>query len=145
TPTPTRAPQPSLAATRPPTPTLRPSPTPTPNLWPLARQEMARIALYNAVGEPGLACRTAAYLRTYGFWVVYTGNAADYRERTAIVNTANKPATLALLQQMLGVAEGEVIHTTALPDSGVDAEIAVYLGADWAADNPLPERVEGCP
>ncbi len=144
-PTPTATPVPVLRTPAPPTPTLRPSPTPTPDLWPLARQEMARIALYNAAGEPGLACRTAAYLRTYGFWVVHTGNAGEYRAVTGIVNAADKPATLALLQQMLGVPPGEVVHTTALPDPTGDAEIAVYLGADWAADNPLPVQVEGCP
>lgn len=143
------SPSPSASATPRPTPaptaTLRPSPTPTPDLWPAARREMARIALYNAAGEPGLACRTAAYLRQYGFWVVYTGNASEYAEQSSILNAANKPATLALLQQMLGVDPGHVVHRAELPDADVDAEIAVYLGADWAAANPLPSYGGSCP
>ncbi len=143
---PTATPVPVWRTPARPTPTLRPSPTPTPDWWPVARQEMARIALYNAAGEPGLACRTAQYLRTYGFWVVHTGNADAYRERTAIVNAANKPATLALLQQMLRVPPEAVVHTAlaATPDAAA-AEIAVYLGADWAADNPLPAYADECP
>ncbi len=137
TPTPTPVP---VLRTPWPTPTLRPSPTPTPDLWPTARAELARIALYNAAGAPGLACRTAAFLRHYGFWVVETGNAA-YQERSSIVNAAAKPATLALLQQMLGIPDGQVVHVPALEG---EAEIAVYLGADWATQNPLPPRAEGC-
>ncbi len=125
-----------------PTPTLRPSPTPTPDWWPAARQEMARIALYNAAGEPGLACRTAAYLRHYGFWVVRTETAAAFRERTQIVNAANKPASLHLLQEMLHVPPGAIVHVATLDD---EIDIAVYLGADWAADNPLPLHMPECP
>lgn len=138
--TPTSTPLPAA-----PTPTLRPSPTPTPNWWPQARREMARIALFNAAGEPGLACRTAAFLRYYGFWVVYTGNAGEYRDRTLLINAADKPATLALLQQMLGLEPGQIVHRAALPEAPENAEIALYLGADWAARADALPSADECP
>jgi len=139
------SPEPTMTFTPVPLPTLRPSPTPTPNLWPAAREEMARIALYNAAGEPGLACRTAVFLQRYGFWVVHTGNAPEYAKYSYIVNTANKPATLALLQQMLNIEDRQVVHRAELPDDAVNAEIAIYLGQDWAENNPLPAYGDQCP
>jgi len=136
-PTPPPAATPRVSAPAPPAMPVG-TPTPTPDWWRLAQQEQARIGIYNGTQVPGLACRTAAYLRQYGFWVVDVGNANQLYPETAIEVWNHKPATLFLLQRLFQVPDHRVTHW---PPNAQAIDLAVYLGADWAQHNPIPADV----
>jgi LCP family protein required for cell wall assembly len=93
------------------------------------KRENARIAVLNGTLKAGYAERTASYLKTQGFNVVQIDNAprTDYKE-TVILDSADKPETLAALLQTLS------LHATGVQKlsssvNGVDIE--VIIGADW--------------
>ncbi len=136
-PTPAAPATPARAVTSPPRPQGPPSPTP--DWWAMAQGERARIGIYNGTQTPGLACRTAAYLRQYGFWVVEVGNAPQRYLASTMDVWSSKPATVHLLQLLFQVPDHRLTHWPPRPDATVD--VAVYLGEDWAHHNPIPPDV----
>jgi anionic cell wall polymer biosynthesis LytR-Cps2A-Psr (LCP) family protein len=94
-------------------------------------QEAARIEVQNGTLTPGLAQRTADYLKGLGYPVVAFSNAtrSDYAN-TLIIDYSGKTSTVGLLAKRLNVAS-ENIRQEAGTQSGVD--IRVVLGRDYAA------------
>jgi len=57
------------------------------------------------------------------------------RAKTRLVDQVGDPYTLRYLINHLHVQPSE-IYVQYNPDTGVD--LVIYLGEDWASDNPLP-------
>jgi polyisoprenyl-teichoic acid--peptidoglycan teichoic acid transferase len=101
----------------------------------LRQEENAAVSVLNGTRTAGLAARTSDYLTSNGIQVVSTDNAQDLYEFTTIIDYTGKIYTQQYLQQLLNVDSAQVFSSYD-PNSRVD--IAVFLGADWAADNSLP-------
>lgn len=92
--------------------------------------ESAQIEVLNGAGVPGLAAQLAALLKEQGFDVVAIENAdrSDYAE-TRIIDYAGNPQTVALLAQLLNVAERNIRkETTAQPGAG---NLRIIVGRDF--------------
>lgn len=100
------------------------------------KTEMARIVVSNGAGVQGLAARTGDYLASKEFNVVDRTNADGIVDYTEIHINSDKPATVAMLSQLLKVSPGRIFNEAAEDDSTYDIEVIV--GSDWAADNPMP-------
>jgi LCP family protein required for cell wall assembly len=96
--------------------------------------ESARIAVYNGSSTPGLAERTADYLRSQGANIVQVGN-TDYYAATTIIDHSGSPYALKYLVDLMGISSGK-IYIRFDPNSAVDVEL--FLGDDWARQNTLP-------
>lgn len=104
-------------------------PLPAPSKDQALKSENARIAVLNGTLNPGYAERTASYLKAQGFSVVQVDNAprSDYKQ-TVILDSAEKPETLAALLQTMSL-QSTSVQKLPSPVSGVDIE--VIIGADW--------------
>jgi LCP family protein required for cell wall assembly len=93
------------------------------------KKENARIAVLNGTLSNGYADQTANYLKAHGFNVVQTGNAShsDYKQ-TVILDSADKPGTLAALIQAMSL---QGTNVQPLPSSVAGVDIEVIIGADW--------------
>jgi LCP family protein required for cell wall assembly len=104
-----------------------------------ARQQMqtegARIAIYNGSSSPGLAERTAEYLRSQGANVVQVGNADQGYAATTVVDYRGSPYALKYLVDLISISPFK-IYVRFDPNSEVDVDL--YLGDDWANQNSLP-------
>lgn len=101
----------------------------------LRRIEAARVSVLNGTYTPGLAAQTTEYLLAREVDVVSTDNAQDVYELTTIVDYSGKIYTSRYLSELLNVDPAQIANNYN-PNSPVD--IAVYLGNDWAAENPMP-------
>jgi len=119
----------------PPTATAVP-PTSTPVVDPitLTKREKARVQVQNGTMYPGLADRTAAYLKTKGFNVTGTANASQLAEQTTILIYTNEPGTLSYLSTIFKVSPGNIFNSS---DPKAPADIVVILGSDWSQKNPM--------
>lgn len=97
--------------------------------------EAARVAIFNGSSTTGLAERTAEYLRSQGANVVQVGDASDRYTSTTIVDYRGRPYALKYMVELMKIQEYKIISKYN-PNSPVDVE--VFLGVDWARDNPLP-------
>jgi LCP family protein required for cell wall assembly len=102
----------------------------------LIAAENASIKLINESGDLTLGERTAQYLEEMGLNVVETVQGEKPRDLTRLVDQADNPYTLRKLINLLHVQPSEIYIQYDL-DAGMD--MLVYLGADWATDNPLGE------
>jgi hypothetical protein len=100
----------------------------------LIAAENTRIAIINETGDPDLGELTAGYLKEKGLNVVQAVNGAENRPKTRLVDHTGDPYTLRYLIDLLHVAPSEIYITL---DPEAEADLTVYLGADWAANNPL--------
>jgi LCP family protein required for cell wall assembly len=98
------------------------------------KAENARLALLNASSSDGLADRTQSYLASLGANVVQVSN-SELSASTIIIDYTSNPHTVSYLAGLMQVPS-ENIHLEYDPNSQVD--VAVMLGTDWAADNPMP-------
>ena len=98
-------------------------------------EEGAAVSIMNGSSTPGLAERTAEYLKGQGINVVEQGNAA-YTTYTTITFYGAKPYTLHYLVDFLAVTEPYRI--TYAYDPNATTHIVVVLGDDFAANNTLP-------
>ena len=98
-------------------------------------EEGAAVSIMNGSSTPGLAERTAEYLKGQGINVVEQGNAA-YTTYTTITFYGAKPYTLHYLVDFLAVTEPYRI--TYAYDPNATTHIVVVLGDDFAANNNLP-------
>jgi len=101
----------------------------------LAKAEAGRITILNGTAAGGLAESTAAYFTSQGLNIVSNGNSSDNYTYTTIVVHNAKPYTLAYLAGLMQVPNNR-IYNSADP-TGAD-DITVYLGSDWANNNPMP-------
>jgi polyisoprenyl-teichoic acid--peptidoglycan teichoic acid transferase len=97
--------------------------------------EQARVAVFNGTVTAGLAAETTTYLASLGINVIQTGNAQEPYELTTIVDYTGKINTRNYLVDLIEIQSTQIFSSYD-PNSPVD--IAVYLGKDWAANNPLP-------
>lgn len=100
----------------------------------MMKDEQARISVLNASGVTGLAAKTSDYLKAQGAKVVSTGDAGVIDNYTTLVYYTGKPYTLKFLVDLMKV-QPNYIRLEYNPASQVD--IAVQVGADWAANNPM--------
>lgn len=103
----------------------------------LVAEEGARVAVYNGSSAAGLAARTSDYLKTQGLNVVQADNAQSASPYTEIVFYTGKPYTIKFLVEMMGIDPIRIFHVND-PTSAVD--IAITLGDQWAANNPMPNQ-----
>jgi polyisoprenyl-teichoic acid--peptidoglycan teichoic acid transferase len=102
----------------------------------LREAEQARVSIYNGTQTPGLAARTREYLMDNDVNVVLTDNAETLYDFTTVIDYTGKIYTQQYLVELLNVQPSQVFSSFD-PNSKVD--IAVFLGRDWAADNPMPQ------
>lgn len=97
----------------------------------LIRQEAARVDVQNGTLTPGLAQRTADYLKGKGYNVGSVSNAdrSDYA-KTILIDYSGKENTVRLLTQLFQVAKENVRHEQGI-QGGPD--IRLILGRDAAA------------
>jgi LCP family protein required for cell wall assembly len=102
----------------------------------LMMTEGARLTLLNGTATPGLATRTSDYFQSLGATVLSTGDAdaTDYASTNIYDHTGN-PYTLKYFKDLMGLNAFR-IHSRFRPDSETD--VTIILGADWAANNPMP-------
>ena len=101
----------------------------------LVKDEAAKVVVWDGSGVPGLADRTAEYLRGQGINVIQVGDAGGYAPGTKIEIFNGKPNTVNFLAQLMGVASANIWNTYD-PSAGLD--VRVTLGGDWAQNNKLP-------
>jgi polyisoprenyl-teichoic acid--peptidoglycan teichoic acid transferase len=101
----------------------------------LRQAESATVSVLNATTTPGLASETTDFLNSKGINVTVTGNAEEQSDTTVIIDYTGKPYTVQYLVELLGIQPNS-IYSRYDPNSQVD--IAILLGADWAANNTMP-------
>jgi LCP family protein required for cell wall assembly len=101
----------------------------------LAMAENARISLYNGTASGGLAEETQAYLLNQGLNVIEIGSASEGYTYTTIVVYNSTPYTLAYLAEITNVPSTRIFNKY---DPNKNTDIIVFLGSDWASDNPMP-------
>ncbi|HMD89297.1 MAG TPA: LCP family protein [Anaerolineaceae bacterium] len=111
-------------------------PTATPVIDPitLTKREKARLQVQNGTMYPGLADKTAAYLKKKGFNVIGTANASQLADQTTIMIYADEPGTVKYLTSIFNVSPGNIYNQS---DPKAPADIVVILGSDWSQKNPL--------
>jgi LCP family protein required for cell wall assembly len=107
-------------------------PNPGSTLW---KDEAAKVVIWDGSGVPGLADRTAVYLRGQGINVIQVGDAGSYAPGTKIEIFNGKPNTVSYLAQFMEVASANIWNTYD-PSAGLD--VRVTLGGDWAQKNKVP-------
>jgi polyisoprenyl-teichoic acid--peptidoglycan teichoic acid transferase len=100
----------------------------------LIAAENARITLINETGDEEMGEQTAKYLLENGLNVIETVPSEKTRPLTRLVDLADNPYTLRSLINLLQVSPSE-IYLNYDPEAGTD--MTIYLGEDWAEDNPL--------
>jgi LCP family protein required for cell wall assembly len=101
----------------------------------LVKDEAAKVVIWDGSGVPGLADRTAEYLRGQGINVIQVGDAGGYTPGTKIEIFNGKPNTVSYLAQFMEVASANIWNTYD-PSAGLD--VRVTLGGDWAQKNKVP-------
>ena len=101
----------------------------------LMQSENASLAVFNGSGTPGLATRTADYLATEGANIATTGDAPEAYSETTLISYTGNPYTVKYLVEHMGISSNR-IYLRYDPTSQVD--MVVYLGYDWANNNPMP-------
>jgi len=97
--------------------------------------ESAQIEVLNGAGVPGLAAQMAALLKEQGFEVVAIENAdrSDYAE-TLIIDYADNAQTVALLAQLLNVAERNIRKETGSQTGA--GNLRIIVGRDFVMPTP---------
>ena len=95
-----------------------------------AKQETARLAVYNGSGIEGLATQTSDFLKAQGLNVIEVGNAdrLDYEVSRILVHSDRFPYTVRYLAGLLHLSESQILNQV-VADSPMD--IVVILGRDW--------------
>ncbi len=101
----------------------------------LMQAEAARISVQNGSGTDGLAGRTAAWLRDQGLNVMDESTADQFYNVTTFFVYNGKPYTLRYLANLMNIQNPRVYNRY---DPNAPYDIAVVIGTDWAASNPIP-------
>jgi len=102
----------------------------------LMKADGARVRLLNGSFSPGLEVNTANYFLLQGMGVTEAGAADRAYDRTFIILHSPKLYTLKYLQAVFGITSSTQFVISPDPASPVDIE--VFLGNDWANNNPIP-------
>lgn len=102
----------------------------------LMKADGARVRMLNGSFSPGLEVNTANYFILQGMGVTEVGPADRAYDQTVIVLHSPKLYALRYLQAVFGIASSTQILIRPDPASTVDIE--VFLGNDWANNNPMP-------
>jgi LCP family protein required for cell wall assembly len=97
--------------------------------------EGAKIALYNGTQNAALLDRTADYFRGLGVTILQTGPASQSYTLTNIIDHTGNPYTMGFLVDLMHISNYKILIQFD-PNSQIDVE--VFLGLDWARQNPLP-------
>jgi polyisoprenyl-teichoic acid--peptidoglycan teichoic acid transferase len=100
----------------------------------LTKQEKAKVQVQNGTMYPGLADKTAAYLKTKGFNVIGSANASKNVDQTTIMVYASEPGTVNYLITIFHLSAANIYNRS---DPQAPADIVVILGSDWSQKNPL--------
>jgi LCP family protein required for cell wall assembly len=100
----------------------------------LIAAENARITIINESGDPELGEMTAVYLKEMGLNLIESIAGEEPRDLTRLVDQADNPSTLRKLIGLLHVQPSEIYIQY---DLNAGTDMLIYLGADWAVDNPL--------
>lgn len=100
----------------------------------LIAAEHTRVTLVNETGDAALGDLTARYLEEKGLNVIESVQSEKVRPLTRLVDHASNPYTLRRLIDLLHVAPSEIYVDL---DMGTGTDMLVFLGEDWARDNPL--------
>ena len=101
----------------------------------LMKAEGARLSVLNGSGVPGIAGRTADYLKSQGADVTNTGDADKIYNQTTVIDYTGSPYTLKYLVEVMKIQPNNIFFKYT-PDSQVD--VVINVGADWAYNNPMP-------
>jgi LCP family protein required for cell wall assembly len=101
----------------------------------LMLSENASVSVLNGAGIPGLAARTSDFLTAQGVNVVSTSDAPEPYSATTIISYTGNPYTLNFLVELMAISPNR-IYNRYDPNSQVD--FVIYLGYDWANNNPMP-------
>jgi len=85
-----------------------------------------RVQVLNSTKTRGLARRATMLLRDRGFDVVETGNVAQTRDTTLVLDLSGHPDWATRIAKLFGTTQIEVRH-----DSSRYLDIAVVLGSTW--------------
>jgi hypothetical protein len=102
----------------------------------LMKADGARVRLLNGSFSPGLEVKTANYFLQQGMAVTEVDAADRAYDSTVIVLHSPKLYTLKYLRAVFGISSSTQILISPDPASAVDIE--VFLGNDWAKNNPIP-------
>ena len=97
--------------------------------------EAARLAIINASNIPGLADRTAEYLRSLGVNVTEATDANQNTASSSLVDNTGKPFTSSYLMELIGISSLKFEYAF---DPSSNADIILTLGDAWARDNSMP-------
>ncbi len=104
------------------------------DLQTLMQTEAARIQVLNGTYVEGLAASTQSYLQSQGANVTSTGT-GEYTTYTRIVDYTGNPYAMQYLVELMGITPYNI---RVQYDPSSDVDVAVVLGEDWAANNPMP-------
>jgi hypothetical protein len=99
----------------------------------LMKQENARLSVQNATYTAGLASETATYFKEQGMNVVEETN-AELTSTSMLIDYTGKPYTLNFLAKMMNIPTTRIYSRF---DPNAQFDVAVVLGEDWAASNPM--------
>ena len=101
----------------------------------LMQLENASLSILNGSGVPGLATRSTDFLKTAGGNITATGDAPEQYTYTTLISYTGNPYTIRYLVELMGISPNKIFLRYD-PNSQVD--IVLYLGYDWANNNPMP-------
>ena len=99
------------------------------------KSEAARIIIYNGSGDSALGDRTSEYLRSQGANIVQVAPASQSYAASTMTDHTGNPFALKYLGDLIRIAPGKIVIQF---DPNAAADIELYLGSDWAANNSLP-------
>jgi LCP family protein required for cell wall assembly len=97
--------------------------------------EGGSLAVYNGSDVSGLAQRTADYLKSQGANVTQVADATKAYAATTMVAHYGEPYLMKYLVDLMGIKAGRVIFQY---DPNNPYQVELFLGNDWAQNNPLP-------
>jgi polyisoprenyl-teichoic acid--peptidoglycan teichoic acid transferase len=100
----------------------------------LMQAEAALVSVLNGTSTPGLASRTADFLKELGV-SVNSDNAPEFYASTTLIDYTGNPYTLNYLVDLMDINANRIYHRY---DPTSETDVVLILGNDWANSNPLP-------
>jgi polyisoprenyl-teichoic acid--peptidoglycan teichoic acid transferase len=100
----------------------------------LMQAEEANVSILNGTSTPGLAARTADFLKDRGV-IVNSDNSPEFYASTTIIDYTGNPYTLQYLVDLMNINNNRIYHRY---DPTSEMDVVLILGSDWANSNPLP-------
>jgi polyisoprenyl-teichoic acid--peptidoglycan teichoic acid transferase len=97
--------------------------------------EKANISVLNGSGATGLAQRTSDYFNQMGANIIVAGDAGEYYQSTTIIDYTGNPYTVRYLASLMNVKAAQIKFAY---DASSTLDVVIFLGSDWANNNPLP-------